>query len=274
MEVWVKFFKDGFFGYGEPGDFTYFSLAHLVPLAVLVLAVWLVWHYRDRLRAWRHEETLRFVTAFVLMLLDMSYYWRLLYVGSSAPTQQTLLLELPLQVCGWTCIATIFTITKKSRLLYQFCCYTCLTLCIFPLLTPSVIMTTGPSYYRYYQFWLEHMLPVISVLYMTFVHGFRPTVRGIPFTLGILSVLTALSLICNANIEGANYLFLAAGTADGGGSPMDFLIKIAPALWSRVVILFALAIALFFAIYGIFAGLQKLADRRAAQRQTASRENS
>jgi hypothetical protein len=36
MEVWVKFFKDGFFGYGEPGDFTYFSLAHFVPILVLL----------------------------------------------------------------------------------------------------------------------------------------------------------------------------------------------------------------------------------------------
>ena len=201
MEVWVQFFKDGFFGYGEPGDFTYYSLAHFVPLIVLVTVIWLVWHCRDRLREWKHEETLRFGAAFVMMLLDMSYYWRVLYVGSSDPAQQTLLLELPLQVCGWACIACIFMITKKSRLLYQFCFYTSLTLSIFPLLTPSVITTTGPAYYRYYQFWLEHMLPVIAVLYMTFVHGFRPKLRGFAFAVGILTVLMTLSLICNFNIS-------------------------------------------------------------------------
>ena len=270
MEVWVKFFKDGFFGYGEPGDFTYFSPAHFVPILVLIAAIWLVWHFRDRLRDWKHEETLRFFMAFTLMILDMSYYWRLLYVGSSDPAQQTLLLELPLQVCGWTCIACIFMLAKKSPVLYQFCFYTCLTWGIFPLVTPSVITATGPAYYRYYQFWLEHMLPIISVMYLTFVHGFRPKLRGIAIAWGVLAALLTLSLICNANIEGANYLYLSAGTADGGGSPMDFLIKIAPALWLRLLILAAVATALFFAAYGVACGLQKLADKRACRNRTTS----
>ena len=270
MEVWVQFFKDGFFGYGEPGDFTYFSLAHFVPLLVLIAAIWLVWHFRDRLRIWKHEETLRFLMAFTLMILDMSYYWRLLYVGSCDPSQQTLLMELPLHVCGWTCIACIFMLAKKSPALYQFCFYTCLTWGIFPLITPSVITATGPTYYRYYQFWLEHMLPIISVMYLTFVHGFRPKKRGIAVAWGMLSVLLTLSLICNANIEGANYLYLSTGTADGGGSPMDFLIKIAPALWLRLLILAAVATALFFAVYGIACGLQKLADKRACRNGATS----
>jgi hypothetical integral membrane protein (TIGR02206 family) len=185
-----------------------------------------------------------------------------LYVGSENPAQTTLLLELPLHVCGWTCIAAIFMISKKSRILYQFCFYACLTFGIFPLLTPSVIMTTGPTYYRYYQFWLEHMLPILSVMYLTFVHGFRPTLKGIAVAWGILSVLLTLSLICNFNIEGANYLYLATGTVDGGGSLMDVLIKIAPALWMRVLVLALVGTALFFAAYGIASALQKLASRR------------
>ena len=263
MEVWVQFFQEGFFGYGEPGDFSYWSVAHFAPLAVLALVIFLIWHFRARLRVWKHEETLRFLMAFVMMLLDMSYYWRVLYVGSADPSQTTLLLELPLHVCGWTCIAAIFMIAKKSPLLYQFCFYTCLTFGIFPLLTPSVITTTGPGYYRYYQFWLEHMLPIIAVMYLTFVHGFRPKRKGIAVAWGILSVLLILSLICNYKIEGANYLFLAAGTADGGGSLMDVLIRIAPALWMRILVLAAVGTALFFAVYGIATALQKLAGRRA-----------
>ena len=273
MELGTMFFREGFFGYGEPGDFTYYSLAHFAPIAVMLLAIWLVWHFRDRLRNWKHEETLRFGMAFVMMFLDMSYYWRLLYVGTSDPAQKTMLLELPLQVCGWVCIASVFMISKKSRILYQFCVYTSLTACIFPLLTPSVIITTGPAYYRYYQYWLEHMLPIISVLYMTFVHGYRPKLYGIPVSVGILSILTTLALVCNANIEGANYLFLATGTADGGGSLMDVLMKIAPSLPMRVAFLATAAVALFFGLYGISVGLQKLADRRASKSVESSRSS-
>ena len=34
MEVWVQFFKDGFFGYAEKGNFKYYSIAHFVPLTL------------------------------------------------------------------------------------------------------------------------------------------------------------------------------------------------------------------------------------------------
>ena len=121
MEVWVQFFKDGFFGYAEKGNFKYYSIAHFVPLILMVLAICLIWRYRDRLREWKHEENFRFWLAFIMLLAEMSYFWRLLYVGSSDPMEQTLLDKLPLQVCEWTCIMAIFMITKKSKLLYQPC---------------------------------------------------------------------------------------------------------------------------------------------------------
>ena len=33
------FYSDGFFGYGEAGDFKYFSIAHFVPLIILAIAI-------------------------------------------------------------------------------------------------------------------------------------------------------------------------------------------------------------------------------------------
>ncbi len=262
MEVWVQFFKDGFFGYGEKGNFKYFSLAHFIPLILLVLAVFLCYRYRNKFKNWKHEETFRFIFAFVMLMAEMSYFWRLLYVGSSDPTKINLLDKLPLQVCEWTCIIAIFMMTKKSKLLYQICFYVCLTIGIFPLLTPSVITTTGPAYYRYYQYWMEHILPIIAVFYMTFVHGFRPRLKGIWLSSGFMSVLVVFALICNFNIKDANYLYLATGTSDGGGSAMDFLIKIAPNVWGRLALLGAVVIAMFFAAYGIYVVIQKLSTRK------------
>ena len=270
MEVWVQFFKDGFFGYAEKGNFQYYSVAHFVPLAVLVLSVWLVWHFRNRLREWRHEESFRFWFAFAMLLVEMSYFWRLLYVGSSDPAEQTLLDKLPLQVCEWTCILAAFMMMKKSKMLYQICFYVCLTLGLFPLLTPSVITTTGPTYYRYYQFWLEHVLPVIAVFYMTFVHEIRPRLRGIALSTGFMAVLATFALICNFNIENANYLYLATGTSDGGGSVMDLVIRIAPNVWVRLGLLLCIVLALFFAAYGIAVALQRLAGRKKEQNHTIS----
>ncbi len=262
MEVWVQFFKDDFFGYGEKGDFKYYSVAHFVPLILLVLSVFVIYRYRDKIYNWKHEENFRFIFAFIMFLAEMSYFWRLLYVGSSDPEEKNLLDKLPLQVCEWTCITAIFMITKKSKFLYQICFYVCLTVGLFPLLTPSVITTTGPTYYRYYQFWLEHILPIIAVFYMTFVHGFRPKLLGIVPSTAFMLVLAVFALICNANIEGANYLYLAKGTSDGGGSLMDVLIKIAPTIGQRLALLGAIVVAMFFAAYGVFIVVQKLAAKK------------
>ena len=259
MEVWVKFFKKGFFGYGEKGDFEYYSLEHLIPLLLLAAGIFFFCRYRDVLRDWKHEEEFRFIFAFIMLLAEMSYFWRLLYVGSSNPAEQNLLDKLPLQVCEWTCITAIFMITKKSRALYQICFYVCLTVGIFPLLTPSVITTTGPAYYRYYQFWLEHILPILAVFYMTFVHGCRPKLKGIWLAVAFMVVLVVFALICNFNIDGANYLYLARGTADGGGSVMDVLVKIAPSVWGRLGLLTGIVTAMFFAAYGAFVGIERLA---------------
>ncbi|MBO5312461.1 MAG: TIGR02206 family membrane protein [Clostridia bacterium] len=259
----VNFYKDGFFGYAEKGNFKYWSLAHFVPIILLALGIFLIYFFREKLKNWKHEETFRFVFAFVMLMVEMSYFWRLLYVGSSEPDRVVDLMDkLPLQVCEWTCIFACFMLMKKSKNLYQVCFFISLTLGIFPLLTPSVITTTGPSYYRYYQYWMEHILPILAVFYMTFVHDARPKLRGVGFASGFMSVLVTFALICNFNIPEANYLYLAIGTSDGGGSVMDIMVKIAPNIWFRLALLAVVVVGLFFLVYFISKGIEKLWAKR------------
>ena len=262
----VKFYSEGFFGYGEKGNFKYWSIAHFAPIILFGICVYLIYRYRESLRRWRHEENFRFIFAAVMLFAEMSYFWRLLYVGSSKPEMLDLLDKLPLQVCEWTCIFAIFMITKKSKALYPICFYVCLTIGIFPMLTPSVITTTGPAYYRYYQYWLEHLLPPMAVFYMTFVHGFRPTKRGIISAVSFMGVLTTLALICNANIPEANYLYLAAGTADGGGSIMDPIRDlVGGSTAALLVLLAAVVVGIFFLAYYVYTLLIKLSEKSRAK---------
>ena len=158
-------------------------------------------------------------------------------------------------------------ITKKSKWLYPICFYVCLTIGIFPMLTPSVITTTGPAYYRYYQYWLEHLLPPIAVFYMTFVHGFRPSKRGIIPAVCFMATLTTLALICNANIPEANYLYLAEGTASGGGSIMDPIRDLVGGSTAALVILLtAVIIGIFFLAYYVYVWITKLSERLAEKK--------
>ena len=266
-EVWVQFYKDGFFGYGELGNFKYWSLAHFIPIIFCALAIYLIFCFRDKLKNWKHEENFRFAFAAVMLFVEMSYFWRLLYVGTSDPETTSMLEYLPLQVCEWTCILAAFMMMKKSKWIYPICFYVCLTVGIFPLLTPSVIAKTGPMYYRYYQYWLEHILPPLAVLYMTFVHGFRPTKKGIIPATGFLCVLAAFAVVCNANIDGANYLYIAKGTAEeGGASLMDPLYNLVGGSQPLLLLLLAvIVIVIFFGAYYAYLGIIKLYENHQAK---------
>ena len=148
---------------------------------------------------------------------------------------------------------------KKSNNLYQICFFVSLTVGLFPLVTPAVITTTGPGYYRYYQFWLEHTLPIIAVFYMTVVHGCRAHFKGVFYAAGMLGALAVPSLIANFNIEGANYLYLAENT-DG-----DSIANILPAnIWVRLGVFVVAIIALFIGVYY----LSKFLDKKFGKAKT------
>ena len=276
-QVWARFFSEGFFGYGEKGDFKYWSLAHFIPLILLAVGIFLLFHYREKLRNWKHEEKFRYIIAVVMIVCEMSYYWRLMYVGPGNPYEHSMLDKFQIQVCGWTCILASIMMFTKSKLVYPMCFFVCFTLGIFPLLTPAVISTTGPGYYRYYQYWLEHTIPPLSVFYMTFVHGFRPKMKGIINATCFMSVLVTLALVFNftlpelvASTEPGytpNYLYLAVGTSEGGGSVMDILIKIAPNVWGRLVLLIVVVEGLFFGAYYAQKGIAKLYDLVQSKKQ-------
>lgn len=201
-ELWCRFFSDGFFGF-EKDNFHNFTLAHFIPLILFGVAIFLIWKYRAFFRTWKFEENFRFICAAIMILVEMSYFWRLLYVGSGETGQIVSLLDkLPLQVCEWTCIICAFMVMKKkNNWMFQVCFFVCLIAGTCALAIPdTAIGSAGPTYYRYYQFWLEHMLPMLAVFYMVFVHGFRPKFRGIFISVGFLTILGIIAIILNASL--------------------------------------------------------------------------
>lgn len=239
-----KYYHEGFFGYSLEPVFEEFSLAHIVPILLLVGAILLVYRFRANIAAWKGEETLRFALGALLILNEGFYYWRLLYVGNGgAAALDPMLTYLPLQVCEWSAYIAAFMLMKKSRHLFDICYYVCLTLGAIPLITPAVITYAGPTYARYYQFWIEHLIPIFAVFYMMFVHGFRANYRRAYKPLAVLSVLCAVAIIANINIEGANFMYLAKGTAG------DSIANILPQnIWVRLGLYAVILAVLFFLV--------------------------
>ena len=195
-----------FFGAGSEQEFALFTLAHFAPVVLMIGVILMISKKRNAIRDSRHEEKLRYVLAFALIISDMAYYWRLagapwLAVGAAE--------NLPLGVCGWAAIFCSFMLAGKNQTLFDISYFWLLSGSLFALITPTPLTYTGPTRFRYYQFWAEHTLGYISIFYMIFVHGMRPRVRSAVKSWCALVAMSFLAYWVNTMIPGANYLYLA-----------------------------------------------------------------
>ena len=196
-----------FLGKGDSVEFTNFTLAHFLPILLMVGVILLIRHYRSSLQQWKFEKNLRLALALVLIVCEMSYFWRLVAIPSLGANPVD---HLPITVCGWTVIFCSFMLTSSSQTLFDIAYFWLFSGTVFALITPTVITYTGPTRFRYYQFWLEHTLGYVAVFYMIFVHGMRPKVRSAIKSYIALVVLAAVAFCANSLIgPGANYLFMA-----------------------------------------------------------------
>ena len=50
-----------FFGAGDEIEFKYFSLAHILPIILAVIIIYLIFRYRDRLRTSKWDDKIRLI---------------------------------------------------------------------------------------------------------------------------------------------------------------------------------------------------------------------
>jgi hypothetical integral membrane protein (TIGR02206 family) len=219
----MKEFFTYFFGQGTEIEFQNFTLAHIAPILGMVAVILLIWRFRERLQNCKHEQTVRLILAFMLIVSEMSYYWRLVGMPSLTPNPVD---HLPITVCGWVVIFSSYMLVAKNQTLFDICYFWLFSGTVFALITPTVISYTGPTRFRYYQFWAEHTLGYIAVFYMIFVHGMRPTWRSMAKSGIALAVLASVALAANRMIgPGANYLFLAELPALLSFVPSLFILR-------------------------------------------------
>ena len=243
-----------FFGKGDTVEFTNFSAAHFLPILLAVATIFLIHRFQQPLRRWKSEEKLRYGLAFALIICEMSYFWRLVGVPALQPNPVD---HLPITVCGWVVVFCSYMVIGKSQMLFDISYFWLFSGTIFALITPTVITYTGPTRFRYYQFWLEHTLGYIAIFYMIFVHGMRPTFRSAVRSYTALGILAVIAYCANQLIgPGANYLFMA--------KPEDTpsILDILPPNFALRVAVMAAAVTL---MYGLAYLPWYLKDRKAAK---------
>ncbi len=231
-----------FFGEGTDVEFSLFSLAHFLPAAAAGLLIFLLYRFRQNIRDMKNEKMFRFAMAFMLIVSEMSYYWRLVAMPSLGPNPVD---NLPISVCGWVAIFASYMVLSKSQTLFDCCYFWSLSGSIFAVITPTVLTYAGPTRFRYYQFWTEHLLAYAAIFYMIFVHGMRPNKKSLVKAYGGLVLLAGIAYYANTLIgPGANYLYMARPEA--APSVLDIL---PPNFALRILIMAAVITALFVLAY-------------------------
>ena len=236
----MKDFLRYFFGKGDEVEFVNFSLAHFLPILVVAAVIFLIYRYRERLGSSRYDAAIRWVLAFAMIVCEMSYFWRLVAVPSLTPNAID---HLPITVCGWAIVFGSYMVVTKSQSLFDIVYFWVFAGTIFALITPTVITYTGPTRYRYYQFWLEHTLGYVAVFYMMFVHKMRPTVKSFVKSYAALAVLAVIAYAANSILgPGANYLFMA--------KPEDTpsILDVLPPIFALRILVMAAVITLLFVL--------------------------
>ena len=231
-----------FFGKGETVEFTNFTFAHFLPILVAIGIIYLIYRFREPIRGLKKEPNLRYIIAFVAIICEMSYFWRLVGVPALEPNPVD---HLPITVCGWAVIFASFMVVGKSQTLFDICYFWTLAGSVFALITPTVITYTGPTRYRYYQFWVEHLIGYIAIFYMIFVHKMRPNKKSILKAYASLVTLAVIAYFANQIIgPGANYLYMAK--PEDTPSILDFL---PPNFALRLGVMAAVVTLLFLLAY-------------------------
>ena len=235
-------FLNYFFGKGESVEFTNFTVAHFMPIIIVVGIIFLIYRFRKNISDMKNEKIFRYTIAFTLIISEMSYYWRLIAMPSLGPNPVD---HLPISVCGWVAIFASYMVIGKSQTLFDISYFWALTGSIFALITPTVISFTGPTRFRYYQFWTEHLVIYIAIFYMIFVHKMRPNKKSfLKAYIGIV-LLAIIAYFANRLIgPGANYLFMAR--PEDTPSILDIL---PPNFVLRLLVMVSVITLLFVLVY-------------------------
>ena len=222
------------------------------------MVIFLIIKFKDNIKESKLDKLISMSLSFMLIITEMSYFWRLVGVESLNANPVD---HLPITICGWAIIFSSFMVVSKSKSLFDIVYFWVFAGSTFGLLTPTVITFTGPTRFRYYQFWLEHISGFIVIFYMIFVHNFRPNWKSMLKSYICLIVLAIIAIIANNMLPGANYLFVAR--PEDTASILDILPK---NYFVRLTIMASIITILFFLIYLPWF----LKDRKAKKALTSS----
>ncbi|WP_246009538.1 TIGR02206 family membrane protein [Brevibacillus fluminis] len=226
---------------GQP--FQLFSLSHICVLLLLLLAIALLYIFRNDLRLGRSNLVCRYGLVVLLLMTEIAYQLWHLGVGTWTVTE-----VLPLQLCSVSLLLSCVMLVSRSYRLFEVTYFWGIGGAGQAMLTPELFYPF--PHFRFFHFFLAHGAIILACLHMVWVEGYRPTFRSIGKALLWLNALLLVALLVNQG-TGGNYLFAAHKPENP--SLIDYL---GPYPW-YLLSLEGVAFLLFYVLFLPFRGKQK-----------------
>ncbi|MEO3947063.1 TIGR02206 family membrane protein [Gorillibacterium sp. CAU 1737] len=182
-------------------DFTAYSAQHYAAIGLSLLMVLLLYGFRRSLKDERRKRIIRGILAGTLIVCELSLnVWYLSEnVYSAADT-------LPLELCSISLYVAVIMLLTNNRRLFPFVYFAGISGALQAILTPA--LDYGFPHYRYLEFFIAHLVIILSALYMVWVEGIRPTLRSMFAAFGWLNALLVPVGLVN-RLSGGNYMFIS-----------------------------------------------------------------
>lgn len=179
--------------------FQLFSLHHILMLLLFMIIGVLIFVFRNRLS--KQQKLWKLLMFSGLFLLESLYHFWLFKDG-----YWDISFTLPLQLCSISLLLCLVLLVTDSKMIFQFVYFLGIAGAIQALLTPELFV--GFPHFRFFQFFITHMLIIWVGLFYVFVKGYVITIKGMWQALIFLNGAAFLAFLGNL-ITGGNYMFLA-----------------------------------------------------------------
>jgi len=181
-------------------EFQEYGIWHILPLAVIVLGVILIYLFRNKLRNYKHEKYIRYGMATFAIIMELSLHaWKIGTGTWHFPD------SLPIGLCAFSLFMSIYVLFTKSWKVFEIAYFWSLG-GLVSVLFPDILF--GPDRFRYYQFLLSHMIFFWGFMYMMFVHGYIPTNKSFKKSFLLLLGMVTIVIIPLNFAWNANFMYL------------------------------------------------------------------
>lgn len=255
--------------------FVFYSIQHWMGLLALVLSIIGMVLLLKRMKSPSAEKRTEWILASILWSNELML--NIYYIATDAYRIGN---HLPFHLCGMSVVLIPFmffvTSEKAKKTLYEIIYFWGLGGATQALLTPDIGSFNFP-HFRYFSFFISHGAIVASAIYMTFIKGYKPTIKSLGkvllFTNALILLMFGVNYLAQfiPPYEVGNYFFLSYPPVDG--SVIDVMVDIFGPAPRYVVGLEIMGILIFLALYlpfGIGSIVRRLRERRKKPDETES----